>query len=243
MPHDVFLQANISHTPRSKIKTTSLRNVVDLKTDSIDPSLAPHKRWEVYSLPGFDNERQPEHLLGSDIGSTKYIVPDHCILFNKLNVRFRRVWKIDSISPDKICSTEFLPFVVKKGVSPEFVYHAIRSVAFTTHLAGVNTNTSGSHKRVDPDFVLDSPIPLPDLPTQLRIAGIIGRIMYLDRNHQTLSLPHSGLKWREFSFFAISRSRSAPRAFNSARRVLNPDIFSENSSAVIGTYSIFTSKY
>ncbi len=194
MSHDDFLQDSISPTPRSKIKTTSLRNVVDLKTDSIDPSLAPHKRWEVYSLPGFDNERQPEHLLGSDIGSTKYIVPDHCILFNKLNVRFRRVWKIDSISPDKICSTELLPFVVKKGVSPEFVYHAIRSVAFTTHLAGVNTNTSGSHKRVDPDFVLDSPIPLPDLPTQLRIAGIIGRIMHPGICHQTPSLPHSGLK-------------------------------------------------
>lgn len=190
MQHDDFLQANISQTPRSKIKTTSLRNVVDLKTDSIDPSLTPHKRWEVYSLPGFDNEQQPEHLLGGDIGSTKYIVPDHCILFNKLNVRFRRVWKIDSISPDKICSTEFLPFVVKKGVSTEFVYHAIRSVAFTNHLAGVNKNTSGSHKRVDPDFILDSPIPLPDLTTQLRIAGIIGIIHCLLRSHQEVFAHH-----------------------------------------------------
>lgn len=156
------------------MKTSCLRDVVDLVAESINPSLYPDKRWNLFSLPGFDNGQQVEHLMGNEIGSIKYIVPNRCILFNKLNVRFRRIWKIDDSSPNKICSTEYLPFVVKAGVSPEFVYQAIRSEAFTEHLACVNTNTSGSHKRVDSDFILDAPIPLPDLPTQLQIAGIIG---------------------------------------------------------------------
>ena len=158
------------------MKTSFLRNVVDLVTESINPSLYPDKKWKLFSLPGFDNGRQVEYLLGNEIGSIKYIVPNRCILFNKLNVRFRRIWKIDDASPNKICSTEYLPFVVKDGVSPDFVYQAIRSEAFTERLACVNTNTSGSHKRVDSDFILDSPIPLPDLPTQLQIAGILGSL-------------------------------------------------------------------
>ena len=156
------------------MNTIRLRDVVDLKTESVNPAVFPDRTWHLYSLPGFDEGQRIETVRGSDIGSVKFVVPKHCILFNKLNVRFKRIWKIDNPKTNAICSTEFLPFVVKDGFSKEFVYQALRSDAFTDHLSGVNTNTSGSHKRVDPDFILDSLIPLPDRSDQLRIAGLHG---------------------------------------------------------------------
>ena len=78
-------------------------------------------------------------------------------------------------------------------------------------------------------------IRLPDLSTQLRIAGVMCKSA---RRHQGFST-----KCRRDRCSSIVRSSSAPFAFSSARRVLKPAIFSLNSSAVIGTYSIFTSKY
>ena len=158
------------------MQMTALRKAVVLKAESINPAHSPSEKWQLFSLPGYDEGQQCQYLWGRDIGSTKYVVPNKCILFNKLNVRFRRIWKVDDSSLNKICSTEFLPLVANDGVSPEFVYYALQSDAFTNHLAEVNTNTSGSHKRVDPDFILGSQIPLPDLPTQLRIAGVLGSI-------------------------------------------------------------------
>ena len=158
------------------MQMTALRKAVVLKAESINPAHSPSEKWQLFSLPGYDEGQQCQYLWGRDIGSAKYVVPNKCILFNKLNVRFRRIWKVDDSSLNKICSTEFLPLVANDGVSPEFVYYALQSDAFTNHLAEVNTNTSGSHKRVDPDFILDSQIPLPDLPTQLRIAGVLGSI-------------------------------------------------------------------
>ena len=157
------------------MQMTALREVVNLKTDSINPVLFPRNEWQLFSLPGYDEGKRREILLGCDIGSTKYIVPNKCILFNKLNVRFRRIWKIDDLTLNKICSTEFLPLVAKDGAALEFIYYALQSDTFTKHIAEVNTNTSGSHKRVDPNFILDSLIPFPDLPTQLRIAGVMMR--------------------------------------------------------------------
>ena len=150
-----------------------LRDLVELYAETINPAAYPDTVWDVYSLPAFDSGVEPEHLQGREIGSNKYVIPEKCILFNKLNVRFRRVWMVCSARPNKICSTEFLPMKVRAGICDRYIYYALITDSFTNRLAGVNTNTSGSHKRVDPQFILDSEIYLPDLPTQLRIAGVI----------------------------------------------------------------------
>ena len=79
---------------------------------------------------------------------------------------------------------------------------------------------------------------LPDLPTQLRIAGVMRKRVWTTHHSHYLST-NSNLE----RCLSISLSSFAPCALRSARRDLNPEIFSANSSAVIGTYSIFTSKY
>ena len=89
---------------------TKIKDFVILSTSSIYPK--ENIVYNLYSLPAFDNEQKCEILRGKDIQSNKYIVPDKCILFNKLNVRFKRVWRIDSLEEHKLCSTEFLPLII-----------------------------------------------------------------------------------------------------------------------------------
>ena len=71
--------------------------------------------YHLYSLPAFDENQVCEEVMGEDIGSSKWIVPNKCILFNKLNVRFKRVWRIDNTDEKKLASTEFLPLVIDES--------------------------------------------------------------------------------------------------------------------------------
>ena len=139
----------------------------------VSKSITPQKgvTYNLYSLPSFDEGKTFEVLDGADIQSNKYDVPNKCILFNKLNVRFKRVWRIDSQDENKIASTEFLPLVVDEDVVDfQYCYYLLISDKITNYLCGQNTNTSGSHKRIDPDNFLNIEIKLPKMSIQ-RLIG------------------------------------------------------------------------
>ena len=139
----------------------------------VSKSITPQKgvTYNLYSLPSFDEGKTFEVLDGADIQSNKYDVPNKCILFNKLNVRFKRVWRIDSHDENKIASTEFLPLVVDEDVIDfQYCYYLLISDKITNYLCGQNTNTSGSHKRIDPDKFLNIEIKLPKMSIQ-RLIG------------------------------------------------------------------------
>lgn len=139
----------------------------------VSKSITPQKgvTYNLYSLPSFDEGKTFEVLDGAEIQSNKYDVPNKCILFNKLNVRFKRVWRIDSQDENKIASTEFLPLVVDEDVVDfQYCYYLLISDKITNYLCGQNTNTSGSHKRIDPDNFLNIEIKLPKMSIQ-RLIG------------------------------------------------------------------------
>ena len=150
-----------------------IQDIVTLVTNSISPQSG--KKYSLYSLPSFDNNQTREELDGSEILSNKYTVPDKCILFNKLNVRFKRVWRIDNIDDNKICSTEFLPLVVDENkVDYQYCYYILISDQITNYLCGQNANTSGSHKRIDPtDFLNIELLTLPAMEEQKRIGQLL----------------------------------------------------------------------
>lgn len=152
-----------------------LKDIVTLKTKSIVPLQDEH--YHLYSLPSFDKNQCREEILGKDIQSNKYIVPDKCILFNKLNVRFKRVWRIDNKDNNKLCSTEFLPLIIDKTkVNYQYCYYLLISERITDYLCGQNTNTSGSHKRIDPLDFLNIDIQLPFIEEQTRIGSLLAYI-------------------------------------------------------------------
>ena len=150
-----------------------IKDIVTLTTTSITPQ--SNEEYHLYSLPSFDDNQKREELIGSEIQSNKYIVPDKCILFNKLNVRFKRVWRIDNNDYNKICSTEFLPLVVNESkVDYQYCYYILISDYITNYLCGQNANTSGSHKRIDPTDFLNIELPtLPAMEEQKRIGRLL----------------------------------------------------------------------
>ena len=152
-----------------------LKDFITVQSVSINPMDAPDHLFHLYSLPSFDENQTREEVYGRQIQSNKSIVPDKCILFNKLNVRFKRIWLIDNKDRDKICSTEFLPLIVDEDkVDFHFCYFLLHSPAITNYLTGQNTNTSGSHKRIDPDDFLSIEVTLPSMTEQKGI----GKFLY-----------------------------------------------------------------
>lgn len=161
-----------------------LSSFLRLSSKTTNPQANSSIVYNLYSLPSFDDGRKCEVVHGSEIQSNKFIVPDKCILFNKLNVRFKRIWRIDNTEPNKIASTEFLPLVVDESIVDfHYCYYLLLSDRITDYLTGQNTNTSGSHKRIDPDIFFDIEVSLPPLEDQKRIGEVLFNLdMKIDIN-------------------------------------------------------------
>ena len=154
-----------------------IRDIVTLVSKSVVPKSGT--TYHLYSLPSFDEGQKYKIIDGERIQSNKFVVPNKCILFNKLNVRFKRVWRIANADINKLCSTEFLPLIVNEAkVDYQYCYYLFISDRITNYLCGQNTNTSGSHKRIDPEDFLNIDIVLPEISIQKHI----GRFLYdIDR--------------------------------------------------------------
>lgn len=131
--------------------------------------------YSCFSLPAFDNSRTPEILDGKDIKSSKFVLTENTILFNKLNPKFRRIWNVHSLDQtiNPIASTEFLPLKVNSNISQDFLYYYISSPSFTALMDGIKTGTSNSQQRIDWRLFLRQPIYLPPSHTQCKIARIL----------------------------------------------------------------------
>ena len=152
-----------------------IKDIVTFVSKSITPQEGV--TYNLYSLPSFDEGKTFEVLDGADIQSNKYDVPNKCILFNKLNVRFKRVWRIENQDDNKISSTEFLPLVVNENVVDfQYCYYLLISDKITNYLCGQNTNTSGSHKRIDPNNFLNIEINLPKMSIQKQIGKTLSAL-------------------------------------------------------------------
>ena len=159
----------------SKLRNMKIKDIVTFVSKSITPQEGV--TYNLYSLPSFDEGKTFEVLDGADIQSNKYDVPNKCILFNKLNVRFKRVWRIENQDDNKISSTEFLPLVVNENVVDfQYCYYLLISDKITNYLCGQNTNTSGSHKRIDPNNFLNIEINLPKMSIQKQIGKTLSAL-------------------------------------------------------------------
>lgn len=157
------------------MKKYKLGELVKFSPQSIMP--VPRKIYQLYSFPAFDSGRTPQIIDGINIQSGKYNVPNRCILFNKLNVRFKRIWLVDDSTPEKVCSTEFLPLIVNENlVDIQYCYCLLSSQYVTEYLCGINNNTSGSHKRINLDTLLNIAVALPSFERQRSIGCIFQNV-------------------------------------------------------------------
>ena len=159
---------------KSELEKLTIGDCCSIVKKSVMPK--KEKRYTCFSFPAFDNSATPEIVNGGDIKSSKFLLDENTILFNKLNPKFRRVWNIHSLKKYKnpICSTEFLPLKVNDNIVQDFLYYYISSPYFTQLMDGIRTGTSNSQQRIDWKRFLQEPINVPSLTVQRQIASLLG---------------------------------------------------------------------
>lgn len=154
--------------------------IARLKAKTVNPGNSPDQVWVHFSIPAFDDGRQPVHDRGETIKSGKYLVPPCCVLASKLNPQFPRVWLPDVSDPAvSICSTEFMPFVPKTESELPFLYAFLSSEAAQAEITNRVTGSTGSRQRVKPKEIAEMPVLVP--PQALRQRLSLATSRHLDR--------------------------------------------------------------
>lgn len=150
---DSFEDSELGLVPKGwKIGTVD--DLATMRRAMLDPGQYPEEQFDHYSIPAYDQGQVPSVEPGEAIKSTKFLVPERCVLLSKLNPRFPRVW-MPQISRDRrsVSSTEFLVFVPNRACDLEFVYGFFASAEFQAALGTLVTGTSSSHQRVKAENV------------------------------------------------------------------------------------------
>lgn len=150
-----------------------ISDCAELINNSINPAEHRDEYFELYSLPAFDSSKEPEIVKGDDINSNKFVVYSGLILFNKLNVRQKRVWLIQTTTKLlQLASTEFLPLKVKNADS-EFLTYYLSSDQVANTFIRKSSGTSNSQQRILPDDLLKQTLLLPSMSEQKEIAHLL----------------------------------------------------------------------
>lgn len=135
--------------------------------DSINPQKHFDEIFSHYSIPAYDNGKRPTEEQGQNIQSNKYVIPQNCILFSKLNPhKDKRVWlMLDDVQPNAICSTEFQIVKPQNDQWLYFLYEWLTYKENYDEIASGVSGTSGSHQRIDPKVIFDNECPIVDNET------------------------------------------------------------------------------
>lgn len=144
----------------------TLRDIAEHYKESFNPSKEPETIFSHYSLPSFDDGKNPINEFGKEILSNKYKVIPNSILVSKLNPRFPRIWSLygNEIDDNSICSTEFQIVKPKHSSDFGFIYCFLKSFQVTQELSNASGGTSGSHQRVNPEDIFNLSFLFPSNP-------------------------------------------------------------------------------
>ncbi|MFP3387117.1 hypothetical protein, partial [Tritonibacter sp. SIMBA_163] len=67
----------------------------DFVRTSVDPQATPRASFVEYSMPSYDNGRNPETVFGDSMQSMRLKISGDVLLINKLNVRQKRIWFVE----------------------------------------------------------------------------------------------------------------------------------------------------
>ena len=148
-----FVESELGMIPEGW-KVCELSDVLYISKDSINPSKTPDNLFHHYSIPAYDNNKREEAQEGKAIMSNKFKVTNKTTLFSKLNPRIKRVWFIDNVKENAICSTEFVPYKAKNNELTYFVYGLINSDFFYNQAMSIVNGATGSHQRFHPQDTL-----------------------------------------------------------------------------------------
>ncbi len=140
------------------MKQTTIKEINEYKSKSIDPRKEPETVFEMYSVPAYSTGH-PEYLSGEQIASNKVIVEKNDILLCKINPRINRVWVVqDESEKQNIASSEWIVIRTKK-YNPEYLAWYFQSPKFKQLMVSEVTGIGGSLTRAQPKRIANYPVP------------------------------------------------------------------------------------
>jgi type I restriction enzyme S subunit len=168
-----FKQTEIGELPE-EWEVVKLGDVFNERKESINPQQYPNEIFELYSIPAYDQNHEPQLLEGKTIGSQKLIFEAPAILLSRLNPHNFRIWLVSQQSNyRKLASTEFIILKANNNINILFGYYLCFSSIIRQKIQNLAEGTTGSRKRVAPKDILSILIPLPPPEEQKRIAGVL----------------------------------------------------------------------
>jgi type I restriction enzyme S subunit len=130
---------------------------------------------EHYSIPNFDAFAAPARENGAAIASNKTLLQGGEILFSKLNCHKPRIWLVPHDDQVKVASTEFIPLIEWHlgSIDKKFAAYLISSAAFTEYMTCFQTSVTNSHRRINPNDLWQTRVPIPPLPEQRHIVAYL----------------------------------------------------------------------
>lgn len=156
--NESFIDSELGLIPKGW-NVIPLEEIISYYKKTLNPQKHPDTIFTHYSLPAFDNSKEPETQKGSEIMSNKIIVENKMILFSKLNPRIKRLWFIDNVPADSICSTEFIAYKAKEAVMYPFCWCYLNGREFYDNVLAVVNGATGSHQRFHAEETLKYLIP------------------------------------------------------------------------------------
>ena len=138
----------------------TLGDYLHLEKDTITPVAS--QTYEHYSIPAYDDGKHPTFDDGGSIESGKYRVSKGCILYSKLNPKFKRLWRPYCFTENAICSTEFLVMKPNRMMAQGYCLGILHSGAYYSHMVSRAISSTGSRSRVDPEVAIGFKVPCPD---------------------------------------------------------------------------------
>ena len=150
----------IEITQSERTQLHALNKLTSIERKNVNPIRGTI--YTLYSFPAYDNNRIPEVVDGGDIKSSKLLLTSNTVLYNKLNVRLRRVWNIKELKTNNnICSSEFIPLKVNKDVIlQEYLMYCLTSDTVTEMMESASQGTSNSQQRISPSSLMQVSIPV-----------------------------------------------------------------------------------
>ena len=145
-----FVESELGMIPKGW-RVKELTDIAEISKVSINPQKQPQIEFKHYSIPSYDDGMKPEIQLGEEIKSNKFVIKNKMTLFSKLNPRIKRVWFVDKLDDNSICSTEFVPYKAKAESKSSFLYSLINSQGFYDFVMSMVNGATGSHQRFHPE--------------------------------------------------------------------------------------------
>jgi type I restriction enzyme S subunit len=131
-----------------------------LQRTTINPQSFKDVIFTEYCMPAFDDGKTPLIKYGSEMQSNRTQISGSVLLYNKLNVRQRRIWYVDVTNNGSVCSTEFLPYSSDR-INLKLLSYILDTDKVTNDFIGLSKGSSNSQKRISPQDFLDYAIFLP----------------------------------------------------------------------------------